>query len=135
MNYWLLKTEPHEYSFDDLVAAGVDVWDGVTNATALKHLRDAAVGDACVIYHTGDERRAVGLARVARTAYPDPTQDNSKVVVIDVEAGERLAAPVTLDRIKGDSRFADSPLVRIGRLSIVPLSSEQFEAIREMARG
>ena len=87
----------------------------------------------CGIYHTGGERQAVGLATVERTAYPDPKQPDSKLVVIDVRAGERLPRPVTLDQIKADARFADSPLVRMGRLSVVELSGEQYAAILELA--
>jgi predicted RNA-binding protein with PUA-like domain len=130
---WLLKTEPGEFSFDDLVERGVEPWDGVTNPQALRNMREANAGETVVIYHTGDERQAVGLGRVERTAYPDPKQDNDKIIVIDVRAGARLPNPVRLDRIKADPRFADSPLVRMGRLSVVPLTDEQYAAILEMA--
>jgi predicted RNA-binding protein with PUA-like domain len=130
---WLLKTEPGEFSFDDLVARGVEPWDGVSNPAALNNLRAAQLGEVCVIYHTGDERRAVGLATVERTAYPDPKQNNEKLIVIDVRAGARLHKPVTLAQIKADTRFADSPLVRMGRLSVVPLTDVQYAAILEMS--
>jgi predicted RNA-binding protein with PUA-like domain len=130
---WLLKTEPGEFSFDDLVARGVEPWDGVTNPQALRNMREAHAGETVVIYHTGDERQAVGLGTVERTAYPDPKKDNDKIIVIDVRAGARLPNPVRLDRIKADTRFADSPLVRMGRLSVVPLTDEQYAAILEMA--
>jgi predicted RNA-binding protein with PUA-like domain len=130
---WLLKTEPGEFSFDDLVARGVEPWDGVSNPAALNNLRAAQVGEVCVIYHTGDERRAVGLATVERTAYPDPKLNNARLIVIDVRAGARLPKPVTLAQIKADARFADSPLVRMGRLSVVPLNEEQYAAILEMS--
>jgi predicted RNA-binding protein with PUA-like domain len=132
---WLLKTEPGEFSFDDLVARGVEPWDGVTNPTALRNLRAAQVGETCVIYHTGDERQVVGLATVERTAYPDPKRDppDEKLIVIDVRAGARLPRPVRLDQIKADPRFADSPLVRMGRLSVVALSDEQYAALLELA--
>jgi predicted RNA-binding protein with PUA-like domain len=90
-------------------------------------------GETVVIYHTGDERQAVGLGTVERTAYPDPKKDNDKIIVIDIRAGARLPNPVRLDRIKADPRFADSPLVRMGRLSVVPLTDEQYAAILEMA--
>jgi predicted RNA-binding protein with PUA-like domain len=131
---WLLKTEPGEFSFDDLVARGVEPWDGVTNPTALRNLRAAQAGETCVIYHTGDERRAVGLATVDRTAYPDPKKNDEKLIVIDVRAGARLPEPVRLEQIKADRRFADSPLVKMGRLSVVPLTDEQYAAILEMSR-
>jgi len=130
---WLLKTEPGEFSFDDLVARGVEPWDGVTNQTALRNLRAAQKGEICVIYHTGDERQAVGLGTVERTAYPDPRQDDEKLIVIDVRAGARLPRPVRLDQIKAASRFGDSPLVRMGRLSVVPLTDQQYAAILEMS--
>ena len=135
MTEWLLKTEPSEFSFDDLLKARVKPWDGVTNSMALNNLRAARVGERCVIYHTGDERQAVGLATVERTAYPDPKQSDPKIVVIDVRAGERLGRPVGLDQLKRDPRFADSPLVRISRLSVVPLTPEQFQAILELGAG
>jgi len=130
---WLLKTEPGEFSFDDLVARGVEPWDGVTNPTALANLRRAQVGEVCVIYHTGDERQAVGLATVDRTAYPDPKVDNPRIIAIDGRAGARLPKPVRLDQIKGDTRFADSPLVRMGRLSVVALTDEQYAALLELS--
>jgi predicted RNA-binding protein with PUA-like domain len=130
---WLLKTEPGEFSFDDLVARGVEPWDGVSNPAALNNLRAAQAGEVCVIYHTGDQRQAVGLATVERTAYPDPKLNNERLIVIDVRAGKRLPKPVTLAQIKADARFADSPLVRMGRLSVVPLTEEQYAAILEMS--
>ena len=133
MTVWLLKTEPSEFSFDDLVQRGVEPWDGVSNPAALSNLRAARTGETCVIYHTGTERQAVGLATVERTAYPDPKQNNERLIVIDVRAGARLPRPVRLDQIKADSRFASSPLVKMGRLSVVPLTDEQYEAILEIS--
>lgn len=133
MTIWLLKTEPSEFSFDDLVARVVEPWDGVSNPGALSNLRAAQVGETCVIYHTGNERQAVGLATVERTAYPDPKKNDPRLIVIDVRVGARLPRPVRLDQIKADSRFATSPLVRMGRLSVVPLTNEQYAAILEMA--
>jgi predicted RNA-binding protein with PUA-like domain len=130
---WLLKTEPGEFGFDDLVASGVEPWDGVSNPAALRNLRAAQVGEVCVIYHTGDQRQAVGLATVERTAYPDPKKNDDKLIVIDVKAGARLPRPVRLDQIKADGRFADSPLVRMGRLSVVALTEAQYAAILEMS--
>lgn len=133
MATWLLKTEPGDYSFDDLVRDGVAQWDGVTNPVALRNLKRAREGDVCLIYHTGDERRVVGLASVARESYPDPQRSDPKLVVIDVRAGELLPRPVTLAEIKADPRFGESPLVRQGRLSVVPLTDEQHAALLEMA--
>lgn len=114
MAAWLLKTEPSTYSFDDLVREGRTRWDGITNPVALKQLRNAAVGDVLVIYHTGDEKSAIGLGEVVRAAYPDPK--NAKLVVLDVAAKRCLGRPVTLERIKAEPLFAESPLVRQGRL-------------------
>jgi predicted RNA-binding protein with PUA-like domain len=130
---WLLKTEPGDFSFDDLVARGVEPWDGVNNPTALRNLRSAQTGETCVIYHTGDERQAVGLATVERTAYPDPKKNDPRSIVIDVRVGARLPRPVRLEQIKADARFAESPLVRMGRLSVVGLTDEQYAAILELA--
>ena len=133
MSAWLLKTEPAEFSFDDLVQRGVEPWDGVTNPYALHNLREAQVGDPCVIYHTGKERQAVGLGSVARTAYPDPKQNDPNLVVIDVKAGPRLEQPVRLDVLKANPAFADSLLVRQSRLSVVPLTDQQYATILELA--
>ena len=133
MTFWLLKTEPGEFSFDDLVARGVEPWDGVTNPTALRNMRSAQVGETCVVYHTGDERQAVGLATVERTAYPDPKLNDERIIVIDIRVGARLPRPVRLEQIKADLRFTDSPLVKMGRLSVVPLTDEQYGAILELA--
>jgi predicted RNA-binding protein with PUA-like domain len=130
---WLLKTEPGEFSFDDLVARGVEPWDGVANPTALRNMRAAQSGETVVIYHTGDERQAVGLGTVERTAYPDPKKNDERVIVIDVRAGARLPNPVRLDQIKADPRFSDSPLVKMGRLSVVPLTDAQYGAILELS--
>src|SRR6478672_1771256 len=112
MAHWILKTEPSTYSFADLQKAGRAVWDGVANPVALKNLRDMAVGDEVLIYHTGDEKAAVGHARVVKAAYPDPKQDDPKLVVVDLEAGKPLTSPVTLAAIKADPAFADLALVR-----------------------
>ena len=124
---YLLKTEPSEYSFDDLVREKKTVWSGVTNPTARKHISVMRTGGLVVIYHTGDERRAVGLATVVGAPQPDP--ENPKSLVIEVKAGKRLKTPVTLDEIKEMPQFADSPLVKIGRLSVVPLTPEQYEVL------
>ena len=130
---YLLKTEPSVYSFADLSREKATIWDGVTNPAAVKHLREMKPAERLVIYHTGDERQAVGLATVERSAYPDPKKDNERIIVIDVRAGARLPRPVTLAQIKGDPRFADSPLVTMGRLSVVMLSDVQYGAILELA--
>lgn len=132
MSVWLLKTEPGEFSFDDLIARGVEPWDGVRNPMALRNLAAAREGEMCVIYHTGDEKQAVGLAQVVRAGYPDP--NDPRLTLIDVRASDRLPVPVRLEQIKRDPRFAESPLVKFGRLSVVQLTDEQYAAILELAK-
>jgi predicted RNA-binding protein with PUA-like domain len=121
MAYWILKTEPSTYSFDDLVKAGRAVWDGVTNPVALKNLRNMVVGDEVMIYHTGSVKAAVGYARVVRVAYPDPKAGDPKLVVVDLEAGHPIRVPVTLAAVKADPEFAAFDLVRLPRLSVIPV--------------
>lgn len=133
MNYWLLKTEPDHYSYADLERDGSTVWDGVANNAALLHMRAMQPGDQALIYHTGDERRAVGLAEVTIAPYPDPQADNPKLVVVDVRAARPLAQPVTLVAIKADPAFADWALVRQGRLSVVPVPPELWQRLLGMA--
>jgi predicted RNA-binding protein with PUA-like domain len=123
---FLLKTEPSDYSFDDLVREKQTVWTGVKNPTAIRHLLSTKKGDRLVIYHTGDVKAAVGLATVV-SADTDPKSPTFPHVVI--AAGRRLASPVTLAAIKAITLFADSPLVRIGRLSVVPLTAAQYQYI------
>ena len=129
---WLLKTEPGEYAYKDLVEAGRDIWDGVKNNLALKHMRTMQPGDRALIYHTGKERRIVGIAEVTSAPYPDPELDNEKLVVVDLEPREALPRPVTLAEIKKDDRFADFDLVRLSRLSVVPVSPQQWQWLLEM---
>lgn len=137
MATWLLKTEPSEFSFADLMAEKTAVWDGITNNAALAHLRAASKGDEAFIYHTGDERAVVGLARIVSSAYEDPRapglngKGEPKFAVIDVRGLRRAASPVTLERIKGDGRFAEWALVRQPRLSVVPVPPEIDALIRE----
>lgn len=129
MGYWILKTEPSTYSFDDLVKQRAAVWDGVKNPLALKHLRAMQPGDEVVIYHTGDEKAAVGLARVTRSAYPDPKKKDPKLVVVELKAGAKLPAPVTLAAIKSDPAFRELALVRMPRLSVVPATTAQWQRL------
>ena len=126
---WLVKTEPGTYSFADLQKEGRTVWDGVTNPVALKHLKSMAVGDEVFVYHTGDEKRIVGIAKVVKAAYPDPKAPETKLSVVDLAAVKQLSRPVTLAEIKADQRFKDWELVRIGRLSIMPVGAERWKWI------
>ena len=128
-NYWLLKTEPSAYSYDRLERDGRAVWDGVKNPVALKNLRAMQPGDAVLIYHTGDEKAAVGVAEIVTAAYPDPKGKDPKLVVVDLKPAGRLPRPVPLADIKADPAFKDHPLVRVGRLSVVPLSALQWKKL------
>jgi predicted RNA-binding protein with PUA-like domain len=134
-NYWLLKTEPSTYSYADLERDGKTVWDGVTNALALKHLRSMAQGDLSFIYHTGDEKQIVGIAQVVNHPYPNPKENDPKLVVVDLKPRERLKRAVTLAEIKSRGDFAKFDLVRIGRLSVMPVSPSRWRTIGQMARG
>ncbi len=133
MAYWLLKTEPSSYSFDDLLRDRKTRWDGITNPVALRHLRLAKAGDVAVVYHTGGERACIGTATVAGPAYPDPETGSGKLFVVDLVAGDRLARAVALGELKGQKVFEGSPLARQGRLSFVPLTDAQWKAIRDLA--
>jgi predicted RNA-binding protein with PUA-like domain len=128
-SYWLLKTEPGEYSYADLERDRRAEWDGVTNPTAQKNMRAMKVDDLCVIYHTGEEKRAVGLARVVRDAYPDPKDGAGKLVLVDLAPERTLARATTLAEIRQNALFDQSPLTRIPRLSVVPLAPAQFQAL------
>ncbi len=122
MPYFLFKSEPGVYSFDDLLRDGETVWDGVTNPTAVKNLREMKPGTKWIFYHTGDERTAVGTGTVLSVDATDP-----KVPIVRVKAGKRLKHPKTLAQIKAEKLFARSPLLLIGRLSVVPLTKEQWD--------
>src|SRR5579864_2018726 len=119
---YLLKTEPSEYSFVDLQREQTTTWDGVSNPVALKHLREMKPGDRLVIYHTGEEKSAVGTASVMSVDASDPKNPRVKIKV-----GKALDKPVSLAQVKANKLFADSPLVRQGRLSVVPLTAEQYK--------
>ncbi len=134
-NHWLLKTEPSTYSLDRLLREGRAVWDGVRNSLALQHLRAMKVGDRLLIYHTGSEKAVVGTANVVAAAYPDPTQDDPRLVVVDIAADTRLARPVTLATIKADPAFAGLPLIRLPRLSVMPVPPDQWKRILQLGSG
>jgi predicted RNA-binding protein with PUA-like domain len=119
---YLLKTEPTVYSFADLQTDKQTVWDGVTNPAAVKHLREMKPGEGLIIYHTGDEKAAVGTATVVSVDPSDP-----KTPLVKIKAGSAIAKPKTLAEIKAHKLFADSPLVRQGRLSVVPLTAAQWK--------
>lgn len=122
MSYYLFKSEPSVYSFDDLLRDKETVWDGVSNPTAVMHLRQMKPGANWIFYHTGDVRAAVGTGTVVSVDASDP-----KVPIVRVKAGKKLKTPKALDDVKSAKIFADSPLVKIGRLSVVPLTKEQWD--------
>ncbi len=129
MKRWLVKTDPGTYAFADLVREKKARWDGVANPLALKHLRAMAESDEVLVYETGDVKAIVGTAVVARGPYPDPEQTDPRFAVVDLRAGKALARPVTLAEVRGDPFFRDFPLVRMGRLSVIPVSEEQWKRL------
>jgi predicted RNA-binding protein with PUA-like domain len=133
MARWLLKTEPDCYSWDDLVRDKKAVWDGVTNALALKHIRTIKKGDEALIYHTGDERSAIGIAQVTSDPYADPKEDDDRLAVVDLKPKKKLANPVSLSDIKADPAFAGWQFLRIGRLSVVEVPDAMWDRILELA--
>lgn len=134
-NRWLVKTEPATYSFDDLRREGRTSWDGVRNALAQIHLRAMRRGDAVLVYHTGREKAVVGLARVARAPYPDPGAGDPAVVAVDLEAVRPLARPVPLARLKAEPTLAGLDLLRISRLSVMPVAAAHWRPILALAGG
>jgi predicted RNA-binding protein with PUA-like domain len=131
-NYWILKTEPSTYSFDQLQREKTAVWDGVKNNLALKHIRMMAPGDRVLVYHTGDEKAIVGMAEVISVPYPDPKKKDPKLVVVNLRAAGRIPEPVSLSAIKAEKAFADLALVRMGRLSVVPATAAQWKRLLEL---
>ena len=132
-NRWLVKSDPDDYSFDDLVRDGRATWDGVANPLALKHIRLMHEGDEVLVYATGKEKAIIGRARVASEPFADPKQDDPKAAVVDLVPGERLARPVTLAEVKADPFFAEFYLVRQGRLSVMPVDDAQWQRLLKMA--
>jgi predicted RNA-binding protein with PUA-like domain len=131
---WLVKEEPSNYNFDQFLADGSTVWSGVKNPLAQRNLRSMKKGDRVFYYHTGNEKAIVGTAKVTAAAYPDPKEKSGKLVVVELAADKRLKRPVTLAEIKAAGRFADFPLVRLPRLSVMPVTDDQWDAIEAMAR-
>lgn len=129
MAYWLIKTEPSAYSYDDLERDGRTRWDGVTNNTALIHLRGMKEGDLVMVYHSGAEKSVVGIAKIIAAPYADPRRNDPKIVVVDIAPLERFARTVPLAAIKALKEFATFPLVRISRLSVMPVSGAEWKKI------
>ncbi len=130
--YWLVKQEPTDYSWDDFVAEGRTAWTGVRNYAARLHLRAMAKGDAVLFYHTNDGKCVVGLARVVRTAYPDPTADEDGWVAVDLEPVKPLRQPVTLAQMKTEPALKDIALIRQSRLSVMPLRAAEVAKLRKL---
>jgi predicted RNA-binding protein with PUA-like domain len=131
---WLFKTEPSAYSWAGLERDGRTVWDGVKNALALRHLALVAEGDEVLVYHTGGEKAAVGIARVVRGAYPDPKQKDAKLVAVDIRPVHSLPRPVTLAEMRANRELAGFDLLRLPRLSVMPVSDAHWGVILEMAK-
>ena len=134
MNYWLVKSEPFKYSWDDLVKDGSTYWDGVRNYQARNNLKAMKKGDLVLYYHSNEGKEVVGVAKVTKEFYQDPTTDDDRWVVVDVEPVNKLNNPVTLADIKQDSRLEDIPLVTQSRLSVMPITKKHFDTILKMGK-
>lgn len=132
MNYWLLKTEPDTYSWNDLVRDKMGVWDGVRNFQARKHLKSMEKGDTALIYHTGDQKAIVGLATVTRAGYPEPK--DADWIAVDLAPQKALANPVALSRIRQDKPLQKMTLVRAPRLSVQPVTADEYKRILELSK-
>ena len=132
-NRWLIKSEPSAWSWDDQVAKGIEAWTGVRNYQATNNLKAMKLGDTAFFYHSVEERRIVGIVEVVREAFPDPTEPLSRWVAVDVKTVSPVAKPVTLAAIKAEPRLADIALIRQSRLSVVPLSEDQWQILLGMS--
>ena len=132
---WLFKEEPTHYSYDDLVRDGKASWTGVRNPLAQKHLRAVSKGDRIFYYHTGDEKAVVGVMRALANASPDPADASGKLYAVDVSPVRKLKRPVKLSEIKADAAFGEFPLVRMSRLSVMPVTDDEWERIEAMSKA
>ena len=133
MSYWLVKSEPSTYSFEQLEKDGQTFWDGVRNYAARNHLKAMKKGDQVLFYHSNEGLEIVGIAKVAKEAYQDPTTAEDAWVVVDLKPHKRLKKPVSLNQIKADKRLADMALVRLGRLSVQPVTEKEWKVVMELA--
>ena len=129
MHYWIIKTEPSTYSWDKFVAEGKSMWDGVRNYQARNNMMAMKEGDLVLFYHSNEGKEIVGMAKVTKEHYPDPTTDDPRWVVVEFEPVQQFKKPVTLAMLKADERFAHVSLVRQGRLSVLPIKREEFDLI------
>lgn len=134
MNYWLVKSEPNDYSYQNLVDEGRTMWDGVRNYAARKHLRGMQVGDLVLFYHSVKQKEIVGICKVVKEAYPDPTAKKGDWSVVDVVPVKPLVRPVHLSEVKSSPELLEIPLVRIGRLSVMPLEENAFFKLLELGK-
>ena len=133
MKYWLLKSEPDAWSWDNQVKEGASMWDGVRNYQARNNLKEMKKNDLCFFYHSVTERSIVGIVKVVKEYYPDPTDKTGSFVVVDVEATKKLKKPVSLDQIKENSKLHDIALVKQSRLSVMPLKKTEWDIIIKMS--
>lgn len=133
-NYWLIKSEPDKYPFDRLVADGLTVWDGVRNFEARNNLRAMTAGDLCLYYHSNEGKAVVGIAKVARAAYPDPTSRDGEWSAVDIVSVRPLARPISLDEMRKNRILSKMMLLRRQRLSVTPVTKEQFDTVVELSR-
>lgn len=129
MHYWIIKTEPSTYSWDKFVAEGKSMWEGVRNYQARNNMMAMKLGDLVLFYHSNEGKEIVGMAKVTKEHYPDPTTDDPRWVVVEFEPVQQFKKPVTLAMLKADERFANVSLVRQGRLSVLPIKREEFDLI------
>lgn len=138
MNYWLAKQEPsgpRGYNFETLKKDKTTTWDGVHNNLALKHMREIKKGDLVLFYHTGDERQIVGIMEVISDPYPNPKEDNKRFIVFDVKYKKSLKRPITLDEMKKQKKFQNWELIRISRLSVMPVSKQIWDTIIDISQN
>ena len=133
MKYWLLKSEPDAWSWDNQVKEGASMWDGVRNYQARNNLKEMKINDLCFFYHSVTERSIVGIVKVVKEYYPDPTDKTDRFVVVDVKATKKLKKPVSLDQIKENNKLKDIALVKQSRLSVMPLKKTEWDIIIKMS--
>jgi predicted RNA-binding protein with PUA-like domain len=133
MNYWLIKSEPFKYSFDQFMVDKKTFWDGVRNYQARNNLREMKKGDLLLFYHSNEGKEVVGIAKIVKEAYQDPTTDDTNWVVVDVAPVKKLKNPVTLEMVKKDKRLENMALVKLMRLSVQPVKKEEFDIILQLA--
>lgn len=135
MNRWLIKSDPGDFGLSDLIEAGREMWDGVRNNTALMHLRAMKRGDRVLVYHSGKEKAVVGEARVLKAPYPDPGGDDPRFVVVDLGGAKALRRPVALPEIKAAPSLQEMPLLKISRLSVMPVQEDEWDEILRLSKS